>query len=68
MTYIGMYGIPIVGEVKSDGVVEFNDEYRAANKAAYRACRKCGHGFRIQGQYDPMIICKSCLDGGAKNR
>lgn len=68
MTFIGMYGIPIVGEVGPDGAVNFDTKYLQAKKDQYRRCKRCGKMFRLQRRFDPMIICQSCLDGGERNR
>lgn len=63
MKFLGMLGVPIVGTVGPDGVVEFDPKYIEARKDEYRRCNQCGKSFRLKSKYDPMLVCDPCMSG-----
>ena len=76
MKYLGMYGVPIVGEVNPYGTVTYALQYAAAMAAKPelklpnipklhpldRRCRTCGNIFRLRSKKSPFIVCNSCLN------
>lgn len=76
MQYLGMWGVPIVGEVNPDGSVTYDLQYAAAmakkpelkspeipkRHPLDRHCRTCGNIFRLRSKKSPFIVCNSCLN------
>ena len=61
MKFLGMYRIPIVGEVGPDGVVEFDPMLTKFGKVKrFAICRKCKRRFETDENQDYWTTCDNC--------
>lgn len=75
MKILGMYGVPVIGEVGPDGTVTFDPAIQQKTPATkhstvgndgnlFRRCVRCKCRFRPKGKDDPMLICSKCVEEG----
>lgn len=61
MTYLGVYKMPVIGEVGPDGKVTFDPAFsRNGTIQRFKTCRRCRRKFATDEDQDYWTTCDDC--------